>query len=104
MPDFTPIKPQACLNCGYVATVTRNVCHGEEPIDGAVFICIECAHIHVFEAGRVRNPTAEEIIDMAGHPDLVSIIEAIGRAKKMRALGRPLAAERTRPWWRRFTG
>jgi hypothetical protein len=67
------MPPSACLECGKLldcATVTDG--EDVEPHPGAISICFSCGHIQAFgDDLRLRPLTDEEIIDIAGHPEIV---------------------------------
>jgi hypothetical protein len=67
------LPPSACLDCGTVldgATITDS--EDVAPHPGAISICFYCGHIQAFgDDLRFRPLTDEEIIDIAGHPEIV---------------------------------
>jgi hypothetical protein len=76
---FVRIEPGACLNCGAKLS-GAGIVGGDAPPpnDGDIAVCIYCSHIHVFDGGKMRNPTDAEIVDMAGDPELLKVIK-LGR-------------------------
>jgi hypothetical protein len=85
----TPLN--ACLNCGYemdAATATNPAYEMEPPKPGDIAICLKCAHIHAFADDlTVRELTDAEVVEVAGNPDMVRAVEAIGLAAKLSADG-----------------
>lgn len=63
----------ACLGCGQVldaATVTDG--KDVEPHEGAISLCWYCGHLQAFDAElKFRPLTDEEIVEIAGHPEIV---------------------------------
>ena len=63
--DKRMVPPTACPYCGAVHDAVSAV--GEEPCtpeQGDVAICIECAEPSVFDGGRRRKPTEDELEEM----------------------------------------
>jgi hypothetical protein len=69
-------KPNTCLNCGKELDAV-SVPKGDVPTpsDGDLAICMYCSHIHVFDGGKMRNPTDDEMVDFAGDPDLLKVMK-----------------------------
>jgi hypothetical protein len=71
-----------CLNCGETldASSTFGVGEGEiRPGEGDVTVCSMCRHVMIYHADlSLRNPTDEEIIEIAGDPKLVSTVTLMG--------------------------
>jgi hypothetical protein len=81
-------KPSACLACGEVLDSSSRVENDDaKPGPGDVSICLYCHHVMVYadEALTLRNPTDEEIIDMAGDPSLLLCMRALGAFKQWEA-------------------
>ena len=73
-----------CFNCGKKLTAI-SVPEGDVPLpgDGDLAICLYCSHIHVFDDGKLRNPTDAEIIDIAGDPDMLKVMKFNQRYREM---------------------
>lgn len=72
-----------CPNCGDMLEGATNMFDGcQEPKDGDVSLCFRCGHVLVFEAGRPRNPTSEEMYRIAGDRRLLLL-------QRMRASQQP---------------
>jgi hypothetical protein len=67
------LKPSACLGCGRLldgATVTDG--EDRRPHPGAVSVCFYCGHVQIFgDDMGFRQLTDDEVIEIAGHPELV---------------------------------
>lgn len=66
-----------CLNCGRKLDAVNIVESPDTPppSDGDLAVCLYCSHIHVFDGGKLRNPTGDEIVDFAGDPDLLKVMK-----------------------------
>jgi hypothetical protein len=58
---------------------TRNV-----PRDGDVSICFDCGYVTVFENGCLRNPTSEEMKNIAMDPQVFLAQRLIAERKARR--------------------
>jgi hypothetical protein len=72
-----------CLNCGAKldASSTFGVGEGKEvrPGEGDMTVCFMCRHVMIYNADlSLRNPTDEEVVDIAGDPCLVSTVTLMG--------------------------
>jgi hypothetical protein len=67
------MPPCACLGCGKVldaATVTDGSAAAPHP--GAVSVCFDCGYLQVFADDlSFRNLTDDEMVEIAGHPEIV---------------------------------
>jgi hypothetical protein len=60
-----------------------SVDHRHSPMPGAIAICLVCSHIMSYdEALQLRELNDKEILDVAGDPDVLRIIKALGMSKK----------------------
>jgi hypothetical protein len=66
-----------CLNCDHKLTAVGVVetTDTPPPKDGDLMVCLYCSHIHVFDSGKLRNPTDAEMVDFAGDPDLLKVMK-----------------------------
>ena len=71
-----------CLACNKPVDAAGPVSGGRAPQAGDVSICFYCHHVSIYGDDMTpRDPTDEEIIDMAGDPELVGAINLLGRFK-----------------------
>jgi RNase P subunit RPR2 len=86
MIDFTTtrLRPSKCTNCHKLidsASTTSNAV--PKPRD--ITLCLYCGHIMVYTAKlKLRNPTDDEIIAIAGNPTLLKYQEAIAYARRLK--------------------
>lgn len=74
----TRLKSLMCLNCGANLTAATNFEQYARPQPGSVMICVVCAHIMVYDENlEFRSPTDEEVVEMAGHPEIVKHMKAL---------------------------
>jgi hypothetical protein len=74
--DFVRIQAEPCLNCGRPLSGIGVPKGGTPPpSDGDLAVCMYCSHIHVFDGGKMRNPTDAEMVEIAGDPDLLKVIK-----------------------------
>lgn len=77
------IEPDHCVNCHKELDAASGVGHKEMPEEGSVTVCYYCGHIMGFDANKkLRELTDEEMIEVAGHPTVLAVINAIGEARK----------------------
>ena len=76
MSDFVRTKRGVCLNCGKKLTAV-GVVEGDTPppSDGDLAVCIYCYHIHIFDGGKMRNPTVAEIGEFRDDPELLKVMK-----------------------------
>lgn len=66
-----------CIECGELLDGATAVDGEGEPNSGDATICIYCGHIMVFDENqRLRNPTREEMIELAGDSRILMIQRA----------------------------
>lgn len=79
----TPVNH--CLNCGKkidAAAPTPDF-PDSAPSPGDIALCLDCAHLHVFaEDLTLRAPTDDEMAEIAGDPDMIRAVKAIGAFNK----------------------
>lgn len=67
-----------CPNCGKKVDAAMSVNGKRKPRWGDVSICIECHHISVYDNGlQLRNPTDDEMLSIAGNPDVIKAMKAL---------------------------
>jgi hypothetical protein len=73
----------ACLSCGYKFDAATQIGEGDDrarPSDGAVSICLNCAHLAIFTAdGGLREPTDEELLEILAQRPARVAVEAIAK-------------------------
>ena len=70
--------PSECPSCGHLFDRATGPC---EPRPGDITICINCRHICTFDdAFRLREPTEDELKALAGDPQIIALINAMGAA------------------------
>src|SRR5215510_9629302 len=72
-----------CLECGKQLDSAAGVAEGPEcemvPQGGDATVCIDCGHIMMYTDDQMlRNPTDEEVVQLAGNPAILAIMK--GRA------------------------
>jgi hypothetical protein len=83
------IKPSACTNCGKMldgATAVKETdskrARKVMPDPGSITICLACGHLMVFgDDLLLRDPTPEEIVQVAGDRRILAIQRARGIAE-----------------------
>jgi hypothetical protein len=77
-----------CLACGYVidaASSTPDYPDNPPPSPGDIALCLNCAHLHLFADDlTLRELTDAEMVEVAGDPEMLHAVEAIGRANRLR--------------------
>jgi hypothetical protein len=79
-----------CLNCGHTLSAASGF--GVEPRlkipnEGDVTACLYCRHVMVYNADlSLRNPTDEEVVEIAGDPELVAMITLLGTHEQEKEL------------------
>jgi len=75
-------RPTLCLRCGYCLDTAT----GEgKPSPGDVSICMECHHIMCFaDDMTMREPTAEELVEIAKNKDIARCLAALRMVKQYR--------------------
>lgn len=85
LPDVHTTKlsyENACLNCGAIIDAVTSVDHKEMPYPGAIAICMVCSHIMAYDTNiQFRELNDQEIIGVAGNPEILRLINSLGRAK-----------------------
>ena len=72
--------PDCCPSCGYVTQCVSNITGQEDarPRPGDFTVCIRCAKVLVFNENlKMRFPTGEELLEIAGNLKLKREIETI---------------------------
>lgn len=78
------LRVNYCLNCGKKIDSATNTKPGEliDVHPGALAICISCHHIMAYADDlSFREITDEEIVDIAGRPELVIPMNALALAR-----------------------
>jgi len=92
-----------CLGCG-ARIDASSIFAGDpsrSPGEGDITICLHCRHVMAYKADLSLRPlTDEEIVEVAGDPRLVSMIDLVGAYQKDKELetrrreGRPQAGDK----------
>jgi hypothetical protein len=65
-----------CLNCGATLYKATSLNCDEKPHEGAITICSECGHIMGLDFKlNVRELTGQEIVDLAGNPEVIKAVK-----------------------------
>jgi hypothetical protein len=72
-----------CLNCGKLIDGATPVDGGRAPQEGDISICLDCHHLMIYDANvRVRALTDEEIVEIAGEPEMLHAMKILGEFKR----------------------
>jgi len=78
------VPHSSCLACGHKLDTATDP-SGAMPKKGDVSICLYCGHLMVFKSnGKLRNPTGDEIVELAGRPDILEAQRFRGDVMKQR--------------------
>lgn len=79
------VRESACTNCGKIldmVSVVDEKIGKTVPRKGDITICIKCGHVMVFcKHMKLRNPTGEEILKIAGDKRMVLLQQALSKLK-----------------------
>jgi len=68
----TRTPPSFCLDCGKKLDAAAAVREGAEPKPDDISLCIYCGHIMMYAPDlTLRELTDDEIVEIAGRPDVV---------------------------------
>lgn len=77
-------KASACTACGAPFTAASGVGNDDHPRPGSISVCIRCAHVMIYAAkGKVRNPTAGELAEIADNPEVKAAVWAVKSLRKV---------------------
>jgi hypothetical protein len=84
MSDITRTPLNNCMNCGKLIDSGASIDPGERsPQPGDIAICLDCAHIHIYTDDlTIRNPTDDEVVEIAGDPDIIRAVNMIAYGKR----------------------
>lgn len=79
--DKDNVTPECtCLNCHKPLNRASAVAEDASPSDGDFTMCIGCGHLMIFNADQtLRNPTDEELAEIAGDERMITISNAIAK-------------------------
>jgi len=81
--DIHRYRESHCPNCNQLLNAGATPDNERPPQPGDIAICMGCHHLGAYaDDMQVRNLTDEEMIDIAGDPDLISMMEGL-RLRKM---------------------
>ena len=70
-----------CLDCEMLidsGAPTPDAPDDSTPTPGDIAICLHCAHVMIYADDlTVREPTNDEVVEIAGDPDMVRAVNAI---------------------------
>lgn len=73
-----------CLSCGEIMTAATAAGHKKIPKEGAIGICLYCNHIMIYDAQlKLRDLNDEEMIEIAGNPEILRIMRIKAKADEM---------------------
>lgn len=85
----TAVPLSHCCACGKELDYATNI-EGQSPSAGAYTICLDCGHLMMFdETLRLRNLTDQEMINIAGSPELLELQKFRGQWLIERAVADP---------------
>lgn len=74
-----------CVNCGKAMDGAAPVTGGRAPEPGDVGICLDCRHIQIYGEGmQFRELTDEEVVELAGDPEILLAMKVLGGYDKWR--------------------
>lgn len=87
-------KARACLNCGFSSDASTAVSSADIPVSeiraagpkvGDLAVCIQCGHLSIFSEEGFRELTDEEVVRVAGRPDILAAQRIVGLYRKRQA-------------------
>jgi hypothetical protein len=83
----TYFPPAPCVECGAIMHRASRLGEVRDPEPHDAAICVVCHHLMVFaDDMKLRNPTDDEIVEMAGDPDVIRHMKALGPFKQFAQL------------------
>ena len=74
-----------CTNCHAKLNATSSSSEEDSPNPGDITICLYCGHIMAYSDDmKLRDLTDEEVIEVAGHPDLIKNQKFVEFSNKLR--------------------
>lgn len=84
MRDFH-VPSSNCPNCGVKQDGALAVTSIHRPEPGDIMVCIDCSHICIYSDNlTLRDPTDEEMVEIAGNPTIIKMMRTINEANKRR--------------------
>lgn len=72
-----------CPNCQQAMDGAAPTDGGRRPQTGDIALCFDCHHISVYgDNMQLRNLNDEEMVEIAGHPEIVRAMNALGEFKQ----------------------
>jgi hypothetical protein len=83
--DGQRLPKTGCLNCGKpLDAAGRPGPDGARPGPGDVTVCLGCGHIMIYaDDMTMREPTAEEVVEIAGDPEILEAQRFVGEYQKV---------------------
>jgi hypothetical protein len=82
---ITRTPPNLCRNCGKLidsASPSAPADRRRRARPGDIALCLDCGHVHIFADDlTLREPTGDELVEIAGNPDMLRAQAMIGRRK-----------------------
>jgi hypothetical protein len=79
----TETPAHSCTSCGHLLDAASNPFDLRSPREGDISVCMYCGHLMAFNADMTRrNLTDEEMVEIAGDPQLLMIQHARNRVMK----------------------
>lgn len=90
----TRMGSSRCTNCGreHDALTSASASGDAKPEPGSMAVCIICGHVMILDDQlKLRDPTEDELIEIAGDEGLRNAVNALGaaRADYERRTGKP---------------
>ena len=78
----TRLPACVCASCGADNDAATDPLREFAPMPGDVSICLKCGHLGIFDGEmQVRDPTSEEMYELAGHPEILRMQAARAKVK-----------------------
>lgn len=84
----TRFKEGRCLDCGKTinsASRTDSRLEDVRPSEGDIAICFGCGHVMIYADGEgtLRQPTDDELVEIAGDPEMVEAQNRLAAFRRM---------------------
>jgi hypothetical protein len=83
MSEAYDVPESRCPECGKLNDAASGISNDTPPSPGNVAICFYCHHLAIYgEDMKLRHPTDEEVVEIAGDPDIVHAMTMLGKFKQ----------------------
>jgi hypothetical protein len=74
------VPESKCINCGKKVDAADHTMLTPPlpPSDGDIMICLYCSHIHIYDGNKMREPTENEMVEIAGNSDMLDAVAFAG--------------------------